>query len=84
MISVLAIKKVNNAGSLKAFVKLKIDDTVINDFRIVQQEGQSPWVSVPQVNWTGTDGKVHYKNLVELPKNLKDEVSREILESWKN
>lgn len=83
MIKMLEIKPVSS-GNLKAFVKLKIDDIVICGFRIVRQSGQKPWVSVPQTAWTGSDGKIHYKNLIELPGILKDEIFKAVLAAWKN
>lgn len=81
MIQVIDIKKVS-VGNVRAFVNLKINDILIHDFRIVQQENQKPWVSVPQVSWKDREGKTHYKNLIELPKEVKEEVNRAILAHW--
>jgi len=83
-IEVLEIKKVSNAGKLRAFAKLKLGEIICCDFRVIQQEGQKAWVSVPQLGWTGTDGKVRYKNMVELPEKLKSEVFKAILAAWNN
>lgn len=83
-IQILEIKKVDNGGALQAFAKIKLGEIICCDFRIVQQPGQRAWVSVPQVSWTDNEGKTHYKNLVELSKNLKDDVFKMILGAWSN
>jgi len=81
MIQVSKIKKVD-VGNLKGFASVDIDGITIHDFRIVQQTGQKAWVSAPQTAWKDNDGKTHYKNLVELQKELKEQVSAKVLEEW--
>lgn len=82
MITVQEIKKVNNIGNINAFVSIKIDDLIIHDFKIVQQSGQKAWVSVPQTSYKNQQDKTCYKNLIELSKELKEEISKEILKNW--
>ncbi len=56
-IIVQKIRPVNGNGHMKAFVQLKIDETLFGGFRVIQKPGQKPWVSPPQESWTGSDGK---------------------------
>ena len=81
IIKVLEIKTVQN-GNLKALAKLKIGETIFHDFRVVQQPGQRAWVSAPVTSWTGNDGKIQYKTVIEFPKRLKDAVADVVLEAW--
>ena len=81
-VEVLKITPVRN-GNLEAFVKLRIGETVIHDFRIIQQRGQRPWVSAPIVSWIDTDGSTQYKTLIDFPHRLKDAVSDAVLTAWK-
>lgn len=57
-----------NKGTLKAFFSVQIaGKVIIHDCRIVQQEGQKPWASLPQSEYTNKDGKKVYRPIVELP-----------------
>lgn len=82
-IQIIEIKPINQ-GNLRAFVKIRLGDITLNDFRIVQQAGQRAWVSVPQATWTDQGGKLHYKPIIELPANVKGQISRVILQRWSN
>ena len=83
-IKVISLKQINR-GSLKAFVDIRIDNGLtIKDFRIVQQAGQKPWVSVPQQEYTGRDGERKFKSLVLLSDDLKKQVSSVVLKSYEN
>ena len=82
MIEVVHIKRVN-AGSLRAFVAVNIHEVIIKDFRVVQQEGQAPWVSVPQVEYT-RNGERRFKPLIQLPVDLKKEVSQLVLKAYRD
>jgi hypothetical protein len=81
-ILVTNIKSVNNAGSLKAIVDFKINQTEFFSWRIIQQEGQSAWVSSPQESWDGQDGKKKYKPLIKLPESLMKTVSEQLIKAW--
>ena len=70
-IKVLEINPLVNGGNLKALVKLQIGETIIHDFRIIQQPGKRAWVSAPVVSWIDTDGSTQYKTLIEFPQRLK-------------
>lgn len=81
-IEIIEVKKCSKDGNLKAFVDVKIDNILIKDFRIIQQKNQKAWVSVPQTSWRDSSGGLSYKNLVELPKELKTDVEKAVLEYW--
>jgi hypothetical protein len=71
-------------GSLQAFADVQIGGILVRDFRIVQQVhlGQKAWVSPPQKEWTGDDGKKRYAPIIELSARLKQAVEQAILAAW--
>ena len=71
-----------NGGKLKAFASVKVDNIIIHDFRIVQQDGQRAWVSVPQVSWKDNQGQIKYKALLDIPGELKQRIEVAILSAW--
>lgn len=81
-IEVLEIKPLLNGGNLKAFVKLKIGETIFHDFRVIQQMGKRAWVSAPVTSWIDTNGSTQYKTLIELPQRLKSIISEAVLSAW--
>jgi DNA-binding cell septation regulator SpoVG len=81
-IRILTIKQAAG-GNVRAFVDIQLGTTVVvHGFRIIQQPGQKPWVSPPQREWTGDDGKRHYAPVVELSGDLKRQVEQAILAAW--
>lgn len=84
-IEVTDIRAVNGGGTLKALAAVSMDTNLgtieIKDFKVIHQEGKKPWVSAPQAKWEDNDGETKYKNLIELPPELKKEVSKKILEA---
>ena len=81
-IEVLKIKNIEK-GSLKGFASVQLGGVTIHDFRVIQQSGQDAWVSPPQKEFTGQDGKKKYAPIVELGDTLKVEVQRVILAAFK-
>ena len=79
-IEVLNIKKIDNAGNLKALADFRLNQSEFYSWRIIH-EGKHPWVSCPQDSWEA-DGKKHYKPLIKFPKNLMDIVSSAILNAY--
>jgi DNA-binding cell septation regulator SpoVG len=71
-----------NTKHLRAFAAVKVGDWIIRDFRIVQQDGQRAWVSVPQVTWKDKSDRVRYKPLLEIPGELKQRIEVAILSAW--
>jgi DNA-binding cell septation regulator SpoVG len=47
-IEVLEVRRLSDGGNLKAFAKVKLGCVVIHGCRIIQQDGQRPWVALPQ------------------------------------
>ena len=84
VIEVNEIKHVNK-GSLKAFASVTIAGKVkIHSIRIIQQEGQSPWVSMPQTEVASTNGgKSKYYSIVDvLDESLKQQITDAVLRTW--
>jgi DNA-binding cell septation regulator SpoVG len=78
----LAIHRVEKAA-LRAFADVALGlSIIIYGFRLVQQPGQRAWVSSPQREWVGDDGKHHYAPIVELSGALKTRVEQAILQAW--
>ena len=80
-LEVINIKHINNAGSLKALVDFKINQSEFFSWRVIQQDQQDAWVSSPQESWE-SEGKKHYKPLVKFPKALMGVVSDAILKAY--
>lgn len=80
-------KTLENAGYLRAIFEVRLVlstwTITMKDWKVVQKPGQKAWVSVPQSQWTDKDtDKVAYKNLIELPNELKERISTMALEIW--
>lgn len=82
-ITIETLKLVNGGGNLKAFVDLRIGETLFRSFRIVQQPGQKAWVSPPADSWTGKDGKKRFTRLIEFPERIRTAVEAVVLAAWR-
>ena len=80
-IEITNIREINNAGSLRALVDFKLNQSEFFSWRVIQQDSQDPWISSPQESWE-SDGKKHYKPLVKFPKTLMGAVSDAILKAY--
>jgi len=69
-------------GSLKMFATVRLGGITVHGFRVIQQEGQRAWVAPPQTEVAQTDGKKKYFPIVELADNIKEVVSKLILEEY--
>jgi hypothetical protein len=83
-IEVLDVHRVENAGSVRAFISLRIGGITIHGCKIVQQPDQKPWLAMPDWQWTETDGKTRYSAVVELTPSLKQRVSNAVLAGWES
>lgn len=85
-IVVLQVKSLDAPkGSLRGFASVRINgqsSVTINDLRIIQQDGQKAWVSLPQKSWTDQSGKAKYAPIVEIDGPLMDEISETVLAEW--
>ena len=84
-IKIISISPVENRGALKAFVNIQVGPFTIVDCRVVQDSGSKPWVSMPVLSYKDDQGTTRYKTLVQIMnKNLKNEVSRAVIQAWEN
>lgn len=81
-IRVIEIKLMNGDKPLKAFATVQVGDWTIYDWRIVQQNGNQAWISVPQVSWRDSKGRVRYRALLSIPGELKQPIEVAILSAW--
>ena len=83
VVQVEEIRTIDNKGSLKAFASIVIGNGFkINDIRIIEQAGKSAWISLPQRESVGPDGKKKYWPVIELPDHIKQMVEHAVLEAW--
>ena len=80
MITVESIKPIANAGNLRAFAVIVVENKIrICDVRIIQQSGQQAWVSMPSRAYE-KDGQRKWSAIVELlDEKLKQDVSDAVL-----
>jgi DNA-binding cell septation regulator SpoVG len=81
-IEILEIRPSAKPGTIKAFVDVGVGGVTLRDCKVVMQDGQKSWVAMPSSSWTGSDGKVRWRQLVELSPALRDRVSEAVLEAW--
>lgn len=85
-VAVLRIFPVQGRGNLRAFADVQLTTPlgifIFRRCRVIQQAGQRAYVSLPQEEWEGRDGKRGYTTLVTLPDAINDAVSDAILRKW--
>jgi len=74
--------KAIDKGSLRAFCTVVIGGLKIHSCRVIQDGDKSPWVSLPQQEWTGQDGKKRYSPVVEVPDYIKGAIETAVLRAW--
>ena len=79
-VTVESIKEISGAGNLRGFATIAIAGKVrVFDVRVIRQEGQQPWVSMPSRAYE-KDGVRKWAPIVELiDEKLKAEVSQAVL-----
>lgn|SRR5215813_5755 len=82
VVEVISIKPLTNAGSLRALITVRVGDVTVHECRVVQQIGQTPWVSLPQKEYTNRAGERKFTPVVELTDALKKQVCDEVLRVW--
>lgn len=84
-VEVLSITPVENRGSLRAFVNIRVGVFILNGCRIVQEDGKKAWISLPVLSYKDEYGTTQYKTLVQiLDENLKNQISKAVLLLWEN
>ena len=81
-IIVQKLTPVNKDGSLRAFVDLAINKIEVKGCRIIQQDGQQAWLSMPQTSWQTTNGQKKYSAVVVLPKDLHKAAQEAAVTAW--
>ena len=82
-VKVERIKPVKGRGSLRAYVDLRIGRTLFRSWRIIQEDGKSPWISPPVESWETKDGERRYKRLIVFPEELHRQVEDAVLQAWR-
>lgn len=75
--------KIVNKGSLRAFFTATIGGLVIHSCRLIQENGKAGWVSLPQSEWIGGDGKKRYSPVIEVPDHVKAAIQEAALAAWR-
>lgn len=70
-------------GSLRAFADVSIGALKIFGVRVIEPNGKSPWVSLPQQESTGPDGTKKYRPIIEVPDQIKLAIQTAVLEAWR-
>lgn len=78
-IEVLDVRRVENAGNLKAFATVRAGCLKIHGWRVIQQPGQRAWVSVPQER--DQEGRRHNQIEVTNPAVL-EAIRAAMLQAW--
>ena len=81
-IKVIEIRLLGDDRPIKAFVDVQIGDWIIHDWRILKRNDERAWVCVPQVSWKDPNGKVKYRSLLSIPRELQQRVEVAILSAW--
>ena len=73
-------------GKLKAFADVTIPtpfgEITIKGLRVIQQEGQEPWIALPTSSYV-KDGKAVNVAIIELPRSLKKMIADEVLAEFR-
>ena len=84
-VDVIELHPLNAQGSLRAFVAVTLSGRLtIRDLRLIEQEGQRPWCSMPTKDWTDPQGKRRYRTLIDLPDAWMQAVQSAVLAAWEN
>jgi DNA-binding cell septation regulator SpoVG len=77
-IEVLAIRKLDGASSVKAFVDVQIGAIALKGCKIVQQDGHRAWIATPSVKTNHG-----WQNVVEITsKDLRHRITDVVLAAW--
>lgn len=73
-------------GALKAFADATFafgdTDLTVRGFRVIQRDGQQPWVGLPSSSFTNKDGKTVNKTVIEMSRRLHKAVTEQILAKY--
>jgi len=82
------IRRTDFSNSIKAnadvTLTLEEGDLTIKGFRVIHQEGKSPWVALPSNCYKDKAGEFkNFKN-IEMPRRLNEHISKAILEQYQS
>ncbi len=80
---VIDLYPVTEAGSLRAYLSIKIGPLVVHKWRLIQQDGQAAWLSPPQEIWTDqASGERRFKTLLDVPREWKPALANVAVAAW--
>ena len=80
---VIELHPVNAQGSLRAFAAVTLSGRLtIRDIRLIQQDGQRSWCSMPTKSWVDREGKTKYRPLVDLPNDWMQAIEAAVVAAW--
>ena len=83
-IEILDMKLTNGRGNLRAFIDIKVDDTILRSYRVIHEDGKRPWVGGPQISYKNPmDGQITYLTVVTFPKEVQQLISAAILDGYR-
>lgn len=75
-----------DTGTLKCFADIEIgrgpNAVTVCKWRLIQQNGQKPWLSAPQECWTTSSGEKRYTNLFVFPKAWGPSLTDAVIAAW--
>lgn len=85
--NVIVELKLFDRGQLKAFadvtIALPVGEITVRSFRVIQKDSQAAvWIAFPAVSYT-KDGKIVNKQILEVSRGLKKQVTDAILAEFK-
>lgn len=78
---VIEIRKAGKPGPLRAFADIEIEGLLLRDFRVYQVDGK-PYVRNPFVSYKNKDGRLTFRQIIDLPPMVQTEVHVLILEAY--
>lgn len=84
-VRLVELHPVNAQGSLCAFAAVTLSGRLtIRDCRLIQQDGQRPWLSMPTKSWTDQkDGRTKYRPLIDLPEEWQKAIESAVIAAWR-
>ena len=81
-IEILEIRPSTNAGTVRAYVTVRLGGVTIHGCKLVQQAGQAAWLAMPDRSYTDAGGKQKWAAVVELSPELRRRVSDATIAEW--
>ena len=82
-IEIVDLRLTKSRKSLKAFVDVRLGSITVRDFRVVKEDGKSPYVKVPFSTYKDQEGQLKFRPIVILPEEVRGEVDLAILNAYR-